>query len=183
MKTGKIKLKMVAVSCMALLLSGCGEKKQSVDTMEFLKVAKLGTMKIVFEDAAFATQKKAGIGPGNYVAMDFLGEAILGVDLAKAKISRKSRNLIEIFLPPPEVINTRIDFSKSKIIDREKGAFRQEESVMELGDQLRRQELEAMRKNAMDPKLIETVKILANLSLKDFYKSVDSEVVIVWRKK
>ena len=82
MKTGKIKLKMVAVSCMALLLAGCGEKKQSVDTMEFLKVAKLGTMKIVFEDAAFATQKKAGIGPGNYVAMDFLGEAILGVDLA-----------------------------------------------------------------------------------------------------
>lgn len=183
MKTGKILTRMIAVFCMALLLAGCGEKKQSVDTMEFLKVAKLGTMKIVFEDAAFATQKKAGIGPGNYVAMDFLGEAILGVDLAKAKISRKSKNLIEISLPPPEVINTRIDFSKSKIIDREKGAFRQEESVMELGDQLRRQELVAMRKNAMDPKLIETVKILANLSLKDFYKSVDSEVVIVWRKK
>ena len=54
---------------------------------------------------------------------------------------------------------------------------------MALGDQLRRQELEAMRKNAMDPKLIETVKVLANLSLKDFYKSVDSEVVVVWRKK
>lgn len=108
---------------------------------------------------------------------------ILGVDLAKAKISRKSKNLIEISLPPPEVINARIDFSKSKIIDREKGAFRREESVMALGDQLRRQELEAMRKNAMDPKLIETVKVLANLSLKDFYKSVDSEVVVVWRKK
>lgn len=174
--------KVVALLYTSLLLTGCG-KKQSVDTTEILKVAKLGTMKIVFEDAAFATQKKAGIGPSNYVAMDFLGEAILGVDLARAKVVRKSENLIEISLPPPEVINSRIDFSKSKIIDREKSIFRQEESIMKLGDELRRQELKAIRENAMDPKLIETVKVLTNLSLKDFYKSVNSEIVIVWREK
>ena len=54
---------------------------------------------------------------------------------------------------------------------------------MNLGDELRRQELEAIRKNAMDPKLIETVKILTNLSLKDFYKNVDTEVTILWRTK
>ena len=178
----KILSKTVLAFCIAFLLLGCS-KKQSANTTESLKIAKLGTMKVIFEDAAFAVQKKAGIGPSNSVAMDFFGEAILGVDLAKAKITQKSESLIEISLPPPEIINCRIDFSKTKVIDRQKSALRREESIMALEDTLRRQELKAIRKNAMDPQLIETVKVLTNLSLKDFYKSVDSEIVIVWREK
>lgn len=182
MKVRKKVRKIIVTFSLSLLLFGCGEKR-AVDTTEFLKTAKLGSMKIIFEDAAFAIQKKAGIGPSNYVAMNLQGEAILGVDLAKAKIVRKSENSIEISLPPPEVINSRINFSNSEIVDRQKGFLRQEESIMNLGDELRRQELAAIRKNAMDPKLIETVKVLTNLSLKDFYKNVGTEVTILWRTK
>lgn len=180
MKVRKTVPKIIIIFSISLLLLGCGEKR-AVDTTEFIKTAKLGSMKILFEDAAFAVQKKAGIGPSNYVAMNLRGEAILGVDLAKAKIVRKSKNTIEISLPPPEVINSRINFSNSEIVDRQKGFLRKEESIMELGDELRRQELEAIRKNAMDPKLIETVKMLTTLSLKDFYKNVNTEVSILWR--
>ena len=173
--------------CMISLafITGCdnGKKINNSEDSTYVRpsqIGQLGTIKVVFEDAAFAKQSKAGIGPTNKIAWMYYGEAIVGIDMTKVKISSAGNNTIKINLPDAEIINSRIDFNKSEKVDFQKSSWRTAESMSRLQEELHKEEAMAIKKAASDDFILKLAQMQAKMCLIGMYSAVDKEIKLEW---
>ncbi len=99
---------------LCIFIAGCKEEKvnATVPNIEWQKMADVGTLKLVFEDAAIYK------GFGIYIGYLYQGEAIIGSSI---KNVNANENSVIVTLEEPRRINHRIDYENSnpyKIIGR-----------------------------------------------------------------
>ena len=110
------------------------------------------------------------------------GDALLAVDMAAAEIVDKDEQLqtARLMLPPPAVIQSRVDHEQTRTFRFHKGPLISEKRASSLRDHAMRQAQRVVDRTAHNEESIQQAREITATLLKDFYSITGWEVQVVW---
>lgn len=110
------------------------------------------------------------------------GDALLAVDMATAEIVEKDEpsQTARLMLPPPKVIQSRVDHEQTRTFRFHKGLLIPEKRASRLRDHAMRQAQRVVDRTAHDDESFQQARVITATLLEDFYSLTGWEVQIVW---
>lgn len=157
-----------------ILLSGCGENRQTLSVDRLERLSELVTLKIHVADVLQAEGKRV---TGAWLVK---GDALVAVDMSRAKITDKGGNRVDIRLPEPRVIQPRVDHSRTITYDVKSGLFTSGKAESRMRDEAMKQAQRLVEQAAGSADNIKTAKERAELLITAFFEELGWRVRIIW---
>lgn len=113
------------------------------------------------------------------------GDALLSVDMKLAKVLRSddATKKIRVSLPPPRVIQPRVDHRRTVAYDWRKGWLRSSDVADAVWKDAMKHAQELVEQLAGEPEQIETARQQAETALKQVYSFVGWDLEVVWQDR
>ena len=166
---------------------GKGAATQITDTgpsvIQLEKLTELATVKVHVADVLKAENTSwMGDIKGAWLIK---GDALLSVDMKLAKVLRTddATKTVTVLLPPPRVIQPRVDHRRTEAYDWQKGWLRSSDVADAVWKEAMKHAQELVEQLAAEPDQIDLAREQTETALRQVYANVGWNLVVVWEDK